>query len=312
MEVIKDKMSIDEITKRKLNIRSLREILEDKTEPPEPVIGNGILLEKTLCLLTGEPKVGKSLLVYNLAISLSRGKGNNFFSINKKYKAMILSAEGGYYPNRDRAKKMMNGLITDKENLFICFDSRIKLDMENDLDELKSVLKEFKPDVLIIDPFVRFHCKNENMANEMAEVMGTLRQLIEDYNLSIILVHHSGKGQSNDSRGSSVIQSEYDSCIIMKEWSDGIKCSFDMRHVETPADKHIKLNGETLWFELEVPEQNIVKSLLIEYGEMDKSTLTKLMEKNEVCTRGNAYKLVDKAEEQKLISIGDGGLYFAI
>jgi hypothetical protein len=79
----------------------------------------------------------------------------------------------------------------------------------------------------------------------MSIVFDKLRQLIEEYHISIILVHHSGKNMRKGGRGSSVIEGEYDSAITISK----TKLKFDLRHAESPSDITISFNGETLWFE---------------------------------------------------------------
>ena len=83
----------------------------------------------------------------------------------------------------------------------------------------------------------------------MGQVFRRLRTLIDDFNISLIIVDHTGKDSSKGARGSSVKRSEYDSAIYMNSKDNNSQLSFDMRHIETPDDKHIKFNSETCWFE---------------------------------------------------------------
>jgi len=177
-----------------MNIYKLEDILEDNSNPPDPIIGDGLLLPQTLLMITGLPKSKKSILAANLAISIASGNSFSFFEIKKTFKVLILSAEGGYFPNRDRFKKMCAAIkFNGSENLNLGFDSRFKIENDEEYQEVKDIIDKFKPEVLVIDPFVKFHHKDENSATEMGVILERLRNLIEDHKLSIILVHHLGK-----------------------------------------------------------------------------------------------------------------------
>ena len=65
---------------------SFLELVTDKSEPPEPIIGNGILLRQTLLTIIGPPKVGKSFLAFNIASALASGNGFACFKIDKRHK----------------------------------------------------------------------------------------------------------------------------------------------------------------------------------------------------------------------------------
>src|SRR5689334_15371203 len=93
---------------QRLPIKKLSELLADKTEPPPAIIANGILLEKSLLLISGQPKAKKSFLAYNLAVALASGQGNEWLKVSKPCHVLVLSAEGGYFPNRERLTKMWN------------------------------------------------------------------------------------------------------------------------------------------------------------------------------------------------------------
>ena len=132
----------------------------------------------------------------------------------------------------------------------INFASRLNLEVEDHFYALRRTIEENEPRVLILDPLSKFHFCDENSASQVGQIMSKLRMLIEDYDLSIILVHHAGKDVSRGARGSSVLSAEYDSCIsISKADAITIKLSFDMRHVETPEPKWLRFNNDNHWFE---------------------------------------------------------------
>jgi hypothetical protein len=300
------------VTGERNRIWTLEELMLDDSTPPEPFVADGILLPNSLLLIHGSPKVGKSFLTMNLAVALAGGRNFAGFRIPKPRRVLMLSAEGGYVPNRNRLQKMcraVSGQSAFWENLFVCFDWREPLDSDDGLVALKDSIEQHRPEILIIDPLVRFHQGEENSATDMARVFRVFRNLMEDYELSIVLVHHAGKNVENGARGSSVIQGEYDSSIRILKTNAGIQLEFDMRHVETPAKKSLVFNRDTLWFEQRM-EDPLVKILWDASRALSKKQLADaLVEAGRYSRVSGAYKAIDKAVQRKQIELSDEGKF---
>ena len=85
------------------------------------------------------------MLAANLAISIASGNSFSFFDIKKTFKVLVLSAEGGYFPNRDRLKKMCAAVnFNGSNNLNLCFDSRFKIENDEEYQEIKDIIEEYR------------------------------------------------------------------------------------------------------------------------------------------------------------------------
>jgi hypothetical protein len=76
------------------------------------------------------------------------------------------------------------------------------------LRELKQLLKDFKPQVVIFDTMRDSHSGEENSSTEMSKVMKTLRQLKKEFGFTAMLIHHTGKPQlhmKTTGRGSTAV-----------------------------------------------------------------------------------------------------------
>ena len=273
-------------------IASYNELLNDDSKPPKPIIDNGVLLDGTLLLLIGPPKSKKTFLTMNLALSIASGSDFSGFKVPKPKKVLYLLAEGGYYATRDRLKKMAK----DKnQNLFVGFPNYLPVNTEDGYHFLYSLVKEVNPDVLILDPLIKFHDVDENSASQMSDVLGKIRTMMAELKLSVILVHHTGKVASRGGRGSSVIVGDYDSCIeICKSDKGNVSLKFDMRHVETPPTKKIRFNPDTFWFE---NESGIVELIESAGGDILKKDFLKSYGK----PIKTAYRHIDNAVKSGLI-----------
>ena len=275
-----------------LKLVGLNELLSDDSSPPKPVIDNGVLLDGTLLLLIGPPKSKKTFLTMNLALSIASGSDFSGFKIPKPKKVLYLLAEGGFYPTRDRLKKMAKG---KNQNLFVGFPHYLPINTEDGYHSLYNLVKEVNPDVLILDPLIKFHDVDENSASQMSDVLGKIRTMMAELKLSVIIVHHTGKVASRGGRGSSVIVGDYDSCIeICKSDNGNVSLKFDMRHVETPPIKKIRFNPDTFWFE---NESGIVELIESAGGDILKKDFLKSYGK----PIKTAYRHIDNAVKSGLI-----------
>jgi RecA-family ATPase len=283
--------------------------LKDNSERPPEIIEDGILPYQSMLLIAGAKKVRKTFLAYNFGIAIAGGYSFAGFKTNKEHKVLIFSAEGGYYPNRDRIKKMCECAdIKNPNNFNICFDSRIKLEDDQSYDFIIEKIKELKSEVIIIDPFVKFHHLEENSAMDMGNILGKLRYLIEDYGISIILVHHLGKDQSRDARGSSAILGEYDSCItLFKDGNDDKnRIEFDLRHSISPEPRGLIFNQEMFWFFEDISP---IVLLINEHGPMNKQDLVDLCIEKKLYKSSGAYKAIDRAVKKEQIKLNSNKLY---
>jgi RecA-family ATPase len=152
-------------------IWTLPELIADTTPKPEAIIGDGILNAQSLLLIAGQQKAKKSFLAMNLAVAIAAGKSFGGFTIPRPRRVLVLSAEGGHHSNKDRLIKMsqnIKGLADDA--LYSDFICRWKLDQGPDVEELRATIDDIKPDVVVIDPLVKYHLKDENSAEEMMDI----------------------------------------------------------------------------------------------------------------------------------------------
>jgi len=291
-----------------LNYRYLRQIIEDNSEPQAPIIDNGVLLKNTILTVFGAPKARKSFFAMNCGIAIACGEDFCGFSIPKPEKVLFCSGEGGYFPNRDRLKVIAKDVKVDFYNNFaIAQTNYLPLNHDDNLQSFTKLIEKLKPRVVLLDPLVKFHNMDENSASLMGEIFGKLRELMEIYELSLIIPHHTGKVKSRGGRGSSVIHGEYDSAITLDRKGNDYTLRFDMRHVETPNRKLVSFNTETLWFENATGYFDVLLSYISEHGSVSKSEAVTMWESNGTA-KSTAYRWVQNALESGIVIEQDNNL----
>ena len=286
-------------------IYTLKEIINDHSPMPEPIIKNGILLDKTMLVIVGPPKSKKTFLAQNLALAIASGKSFANFEITKPKKVLYFLAEGGYYPNRDRLQKM-GADFSEKymENFELSLLSYLPINQNDSYKKMYNIIKNSGAEVVVIDPLIKFHDVDENSASQISDVFGRIRELIQELEISVKLVHHTGKVVSKGGRGSSALVGEYDSCItikINKDSPNSINLSYDTRHTESPISNQIHFNPDTFWFE---SDEGLLKLLMENGGSMLKKDFLSSYDK----PKSTTYRYLNKAVKAGQIKEEEGVL----
>jgi len=233
----------------------LEELLSDETPLPTPIIGGGLLYKKTILLLSGYRKDGKSMLSLNCGLCLATGQPWLGFEIQEPQRVVVIQAEVVHQFNKKRLNRMLNAFeheVTPQSFAISKPFSGNIVDTKN-LDKFKNVIDIYEPDVLIVDPLKYYHHSDENDNQKMHLVMSKFRELTY-LGPAIILIHHSGKPSlySNNSRtnprGASSIADDVDSLMeISKKKNNELNVQFELRYGAEPDNMTITMDSD-YWF----------------------------------------------------------------
>ena len=129
----------------------------------------------------------------------------------------------------------------------------LRLDLPADRQRLEQTLRVLKPVLLILDPLIRLHQRDENDASQMAPLLGFLRQLQRHFHLAVLLVHHAKKdgaalrpGQAL--RGSSELHGWGDSNLYLRRHRDQLSLTIEHRAAPSagPIPVALQKTGDAL------------------------------------------------------------------
>jgi hypothetical protein len=98
----------------------------------------------------------------------------------------------------------------------------LRLDRSEHQDRLESTMFLYKPTLLILDPLVRVHAIDENVAGQVSVLLGYIRSLQRKTGSAIALVHHIRKNASSNGgagyslRGSGDLYAWLDSLLYLR------------------------------------------------------------------------------------------------
>jgi hypothetical protein len=147
-------------------------------------------------LLGGAPKVCKTFLAAELALAVASGTSAlGRFTVRASGAVLFYGAEDSLAALRVRFEGLAQarGLALDSLPLYLLDVPVLRLERPYDLRRLRAAIAECRPRLLVLDPFVRIVRIDENSAQEVSAVLGSLRAIQRDYDLAVLVVHHARK-----------------------------------------------------------------------------------------------------------------------
>lgn len=253
-----------------IEIMPVTEFIRKTLPNHEAIIGRGILYPRSRLGLTGPGKKGKSMLVQNIILSLAAGiPFLGQFPIPLARRVVYVQSEVSPQAMQDRLIRMIDSRADESlkfSGATLVNAPNLKIDSKEGYRAIEMILEQSKAEVAVFDPLYRLHIADENRANEMRAVIDLFDRLIDRFGIALILVHHHGKAtegrdEGQFSRGSTVFTDWIDTQFVfrgMGETVDGQlmrKLSFILRNDVEPEPLTLTLDPETLWFEVQQPEQ---------------------------------------------------------
>lgn len=185
-------------------VMSLAEIREKPPEEAEFLIEQGILSKSGRLLIAGKPKVGKSIFVDNLALSLSAGipflKSGSFpgFKVDHPTRTLLLDRELSKWSLFSRMRDLVStraGYQAAEENLLIDHDHLIRLDQKDAYDTLCQLVEQNGAEVCILDTAYKFFGGDVESSSSVMKGFEVLDKVLHNTGCSFVLTHHHKKGQ---------------------------------------------------------------------------------------------------------------------
>ncbi len=240
-------------------VLSLAQLLEQQSPaPPTCLVEPGLLPAQGILFVGGEPKVGKSLLVANLALSLAAGSDRLGFPIPTPHRVLVCQFELPIpqFVSRLATMRHATGSAAD-QNLFV--DTRATghlLSSPQGLQHFLAAAQAAAAEIIVLDPLYSTHDQDENDTRAMAALCQSLLRLREAARAALIVVHHVRKSIGRYEigsafRGSSALHAVGDSYLLLTRPSpqfNTIELRFQFRYAAPQPPRLLQLDSDALWF----------------------------------------------------------------
>jgi len=223
----------------------------------------GLWLEQAVGVLGGEPKCCKSFLALDLAVAVASGTAClRHFPVPTAGRVLLYAAEDALHIVRRRLEGICVAAQVSLQELDVQVITAptVRLDLQADRDRLEHTVKELKPRLLVLDPFVRLHRIDENASGEVAPLLAYLRELQRRYQLAVLVVHHAKKGGARIRagqalRGSSEFHAWGDSNLYLRRLENDLTLTVEHRAAPSlpPIALELAQRGDSLALEIRPP-----------------------------------------------------------
>ena len=236
---------------KEVSLVSMADIREEETTwLYQPYVPRGKI---TIC--AAYPGAGKTYLLCYMTACVSSGR--SFFSqplsIGKPGKVIYLTAEDGI---GDTIKKRLRICGANMTNIATVLD---KTRLAFDSPEIENYMRDYKPDLMIFDPFQAYIGAeiDMNAPNRTREKLGYISELAEKYDVAVVLICHFNKNNKGDAitrvLGSTDIMGICRSYIAVGRVPGSDNMKF-MSHEKSSLDRH----GNTILFEIDPDRGGVV------------------------------------------------------
>lgn len=202
-----------------LKLVNWHELWADETE--EEWIVEPLLAKRRLIALYSAPKVGKSLLMLELAASMACGRpvlGNN---ATEPIRTLYIDFENDPRGDVRTRLESMGFTPDDLDNLcYLSFPTLAKLDTKQGADQLMAALKEYQAQVVVIDTVSRSVQGDENENDTWLSFYRHTGLRLKQAEVAMIRLDHSGKDESKGQRGGSAKSGDVDAVWRLNKISD--------------------------------------------------------------------------------------------
>lgn len=240
-------------------VLSLAQLLEQQSAAPPPcLVEPGLLPSQGILFVGGEPKVGKSLLVANLALSLAAGSDRLGFPVPAPRRVLVCQFELPVPQFVSRLAIMRRTMDSAADhNLFV--DTRATghlLSAPQGLQHFLAAAQAAAAEIIILDPLYSTHDQDENDTRAMAALCQSLLRLREASRAALVIVHHVRKSISRYEigsafRGSSALHAVGDSYVLLTRPSpqfNTVELRFQFRYAAPQPPRLLELDAAALWF----------------------------------------------------------------
>ena len=202
-------------------------------------------------IIGGQPKCFKTWLAAELALAVAGGaQALGRFPAHTTGPVLFYAAEDDPPAMRARFEAVASArnVVLAKLPIFLIDVWELRLDDASYIQKLQRTVASLRPRLLVLDPFVRCVRLDENSAQEVSAVLGSLRTIQRQYEVAVVVVHHMRKSPSSHPgqqlRGSGDFLAWADSALYLTRRGEQRLLTAEHRGAPSLGPLHVRLVAE--------------------------------------------------------------------
>jgi Mrp family chromosome partitioning ATPase len=197
-------------------------------EAREPDFIVGDLIEARSCVVVfGTPGAGKSFVTLDIAASIASGREFHGKEVQAGCAVYVAGEGGAGIKRRLQAWAKHTNEPLDKSKPLFIIQSPIEMlnaaDVEAVCEAIAAATGTSAIKVIVLDTLARnFGDGDENSTSDMNRFVAAVGRMIAQFNCTVIVVHHSGHGDSSRARGSSALRAAADAEFLVSKEHDTV------------------------------------------------------------------------------------------
>jgi hypothetical protein len=209
-------------------------LLDDGELGATPFLIDSLIVDRGLAVIQGRPKVGKTWLLLEIAISLATGQPVlGRFETLRRGPVILVVEESGEQALGRRLQQLCCGrrmAFDDLQDLHVAANRRVRLDDRTWQDRLNEQVRALRPVAILLDPLARLKSddRDEDSQHQMAPVVSFLRELRESSDGIVAFVHHVGHREGR-LRGTSDLEAVWDTKLSLRRSGNIVELASEHR-----------------------------------------------------------------------------------
>lgn len=201
----------------------IKDLLSFKLPEIPCIISSKILPVQGKMIIYGPYGKGKSIMAYQIGVSIASGTRLWLFDVVPQ-PTLLIQAEMSVYEMQDRSNDFSKYTTIPDDFYLSILRPELKLNREDGKQWLTYILQQHPYlRVIIIDPLINCLAGKLNDDESMGRFRDNMNIITRDYNVAVIVVHHSRKTQlSSDGEPIDMGAEEMIGSTILPAWADTI------------------------------------------------------------------------------------------
>ena len=240
----------DKPTKQKPSLLGFRKHLEPSKGFKPEMIG-GIFPRSGVSVIAGQQGTGKSLFMQKFCCDISMGGSilDGFSESISPVKSLYLIGE--FSANGMNHRAQTASWQYDRENLilyeirdFLINNIPLGLSTEEGFENIRQLIREEKPDLIVFDSMMSFLSCNESDMQEMQAGFSKLLRIADEAKCAVVLVHHIRKRKAIERNNRLHMDDIIGSSIITRNASVAI----GIENIKVDGENHVYVSSLKTWY----------------------------------------------------------------